>query len=289
MSDAAPAPQRAAWWRERRALVGYAALGLAVFVTFLVANFPYADTFTTILAPYRLKLVYQDQRISPPIGAELRDVSLISTADAGDEPVLQSPAVILAPTFASLLLGRPGLRVRADLYGGVVKATIRQRAGITDLSFRLDELNLGDGRPLRMFGAIVDGLISGEGTAVIGGPNIPDDSGRMTLEGDHLSLAIANGFPAVHLGTLSGLVQLGAGTLKLDGVEAHGDDLDLKASGTIQLGATIDDSTVDLTVYLNPTRAGRDHFGFFLHMLPHPPGPDAPYTLQGDLLAPSLS
>ncbi|HVC45277.1 MAG TPA: type II secretion system protein GspN [Candidatus Binataceae bacterium] len=289
MNEAADATPRARWLRGRRALIGYALLGAVVFVTFLVANFPYSDTVTTMLAPYQLKLVCDDQRLSPPIGAELRGVRLISTAGGDDDAVLDSPAVTLAPTLASLFLGRPGLHVRADLYGGMVKATIGQRAGVTNLSFTLDALDLADGRPLRRFGAVIDGRLSGIGSAVIAGPNIPDNSGRLTLDGRDLSLAIADGFPAVHLGTLTGLLELAAGALRLDGLEAHGADLDLKASGTIQLGATLDDSTIDLTFFLTPTQSGRDHFGFFLRMLPHPPGPNAPYTLQGDLLAPSLS
>ena len=189
MSEAADSTPQARRLRGRRALIGYAILGVVVFVTFLVANFPYSDTVTNMLAPYKLKLVCDDQRLSPPIGAELRGVRLISTAGGNDQALLDSPAVTLAPTFASLFLGRPGLHVRADLYGGIVKATIGQRAGITNLTFTLDALDLADGRPLKRFGAVIDGRLSGNGSAVIAGPNIPDNSGRLTLDGRQLSIA----------------------------------------------------------------------------------------------------
>ena len=270
-------------------MLACALLGAAVFVTFLVANFPYGDTLSSLLAPYKLKLTYQSQRLSPPIGAKLTNVSLFSTAGASGEALLQSPAVTLAPTLASLLLGRPGLHVSANLYGGIVHVTIRQRAGTMDLNFSLDSLKLTERAPLKMFGAILNGSVSGAGTAQINGPNLPDDRAMMAIAGDNLAVSIVEGFPAIHLGTLTGNLQLDQGALKLTGIVAHGADLDLKADGTIQIGDTPDDSTIDLTLYLNPTQNGRDHFGLFLKLLPHPPGPDAPYSVEGDLRAPSIS
>src|SRR5579863_9741285 len=99
--------------RGRSAAIACALLGVAVFASFLVADFPYDDTLTSMLAPYRLRLTYQSQRLSLPIGAKLTDVRLFSTA-AGidDEALLESPAVTLAPTLAALLLGRTGMHVR---------------------------------------------------------------------------------------------------------------------------------------------------------------------------------
>jgi type II secretion system protein N len=157
------------------------------------------------------------------------------------------------------------------------------------LDFSLDALKLAESAPLRALGAVVNGNLSGSGGAQINGPNLIDNHATMALNGDDLALSIVNGFPPIHLGTLTGNLQLDQGTIKLDSIVAHGRDLDLKADGTIQLGANIEESTLDLTLYLNPTQAGRDHFGFFLKMLPHPPGLDAPYSIQGYLLSPSIN
>lgn len=276
--------------RGRRAMmIASVLIGAAVFASFVVADFPYGDTLTSLLAPYKLKLTYQAQHLSPPIGAELTDVRLFSTATSDDQALLQSPTVTLAPTIASLLLGRPGMHLRANLYGGIVRATLHQRAGIVDLDFSLDALKLAESAPLRALGAVVNGNLSGSGAAQINGPNLIDNHATMALNGDELALSIVNGFPPIHLGTLTGNLRLDQGTIKLDGIVAHGRDLDLKADGTIQLGANINESTLDLTLYLNPTQAGRDHFGFFLKMLPHPPGLDAPYSVQGYLLSPSIN
>jgi type II secretion system protein N len=292
MDDAAAAPPAALVIRARRTMIAACALlGAAVFASFLVADFPYGDTLTSLLAPYHLKLTYSAQHLSIPIGAKLTNVRLFSTANAttDDDALLQSPAMTLAPTIASLLFGRPGMHLRADLYGGLVRLTLHQRAGAVNLDFNLDSLQLAQSAQLRALGAVVDGTLSGNGTAQINGPNLPDDNATMKVSGDQLAVSIVNGFPAIHLGTLTGNLKLEQGAIKLDGFVGHGADLDLKADGTIQLGETPEDSTIDLTLYLDPTQAGRDHFGFFMKLLPHPPGPDAPFSIQGDLLSPSIS
>ena len=185
-----------------------------------------------------------------------------------------------------------GLEARvqgANLYGGVVHVTVHQRSGVVNLDFSLDSLQLAQNAQLRSFGAVVKGNLSGSGAAQINGPNLPDDQATMAVNGDQIEVAIVDGFPPIHLGTLTGNLQLDQAAVKLSGIVAHGDDLDLKADGTIQLGETLDDSTINLTFYLTPTQNGLDHFGFFLKMLPHPPGPDAPFTVDGNLLSPSIS
>jgi type II secretion system protein N len=275
--------------RGRFAMIACALMGVAAFASFLVADFPYGDTLTSMLAPYRLKLTYESQRLSPPIGAKLTNVQLFSTAGINDEALLQSPAVTLAPTLAALLLGRPGMHVRADLYGGAVHVTLFQHASTVDLNFSLDSLKLADSALLQQFGAILDGNLSGVGNAHIAGPNLPEDQATMAIAGDDLAVSIVRGFPAIHLGTLTGNLRLDQGAITLTDIVAHGADLDLKAAGTIELGDRPDDSTIDLTLYLNPTQSGRDHFGFFLKLLPHPPGPEAPYSIQGDLRSPSIN
>jgi type II secretion system protein N len=290
MDDLA-APQPAGGLMRSRPLliIASALIGIAVFAAFLAADFPYKDTLSSMLAPYNLKLTYESQHLSPPIGAELVGVQLFSTTGSGDEALLQSPAVTLAPTLASLLFGRPGMHVRANLYGGVVHVTVHQRSGVVNLDFSLDSLQLAQNAQLRSFGAVVKGNLSGSGAAQINGPNLPDDQATMAVNGDQIEVAIVDGYPPIHLGTLTGNLQLDQAAVKLSGIVAHGDDLDLKADGTIQLGETLDDSTINLTFYLTPTQNGLDHFGFFLKMLPHPPGPDAPFTVDGNLLSPSIS
>ncbi|HEX4209449.1 MAG TPA: hypothetical protein VHY56_03585, partial [Candidatus Binataceae bacterium] len=72
-------------------------------------------------------------------------------------------------------------------------------------------------------------------------------------------------------------------------IRAQGGDAEIDAEGSIQLGATLAESTIDLQFTLNPTPVGREHLGFFLNLLPHRQNRAAPYSLNGPLLAPTLS
>jgi type II secretion system protein N len=275
----------------RKALAAYIAAGLLGFVAFLVASFPYGATISSMLAPYHLRLNYERQRISLPIGAELINVSLLPAAGGQADPLLQSPEVTLAPTISALLLGRPGLHVTAKIYDGTARAAIRQHRGIVDLAFYLDAINPSRCAQLQALGAIVEGRISAAGTARIVSQSLPDNRAQMTIDGDNLVLTVVNGigFPPVELGSVTGKLGLDQGTLTLSHIHAAGGDAEVDGSGTIWLGPTAADSTIDLQFTLNPTPAGRDHLGFFLNALPHHDDPSTPYNLSGPLLAPNLS
>jgi type II secretion system protein N len=274
--------------RGRRAIIGYAILGALLFVAFLAASFPYGDTLTSILAPYNLKVVYQSQHMSAPIGAALINVRLISTADPSGQALVQSSEVRLAPTIGSLFFGRPGLNVRADLYGGTVSASIHRKGAMVDLSFAIRSVNLEDSDPLHELGALMSGHISGAGSAEISDDEIAQDTGQLALSADDLSVSVMSGFPPIRLGALTGNVRLVDGTLKISGVEGHGADVNLKADGTVELAQNVADSAIDLKVFLDPTPEGRARLRLFLGFLPHPPG-SAPYLVRGRLAAPSIS
>ncbi|HTT74470.1 MAG TPA: type II secretion system protein GspN [Candidatus Binataceae bacterium] len=276
---------------RRRHVLAYLAVGAIVFVIFLIASFPYSATISSMLAPYKLKLTYDRQQIRPPIGVELINVSLTPAGANSPDPLLRSPEVTLTPTLAALLFGRPGLSLRASLYDGLVKTTLWQRRGVVDLDFHLDSINPAQCVPLRSLGAIVDGRVSAVGTARIASPDLPDDSGQMTLDARQVVVTVINGigFPPVELGKVTGELQLNHGTLALEHIHAEGGDADIEAQGSIQLGATLADSVIDLQFTLVPTPAGRQHLGFFLNILPHRQDPSAPYILSGPLLAPNLS
>ena len=268
-------------------LAAYALFAVILFVAFLVASFPYADTISSIAAPMKLKVVYRAQGISLPIGARLESVQIISTAAEPDQVLLQSPDVTVAPTLALLLLGRPGLRISAQIFGGVARATVRERAAITEIEFDLDSLNLAQSDPLQQLGAILKGEVSMKGSAEVKGPDITDNTAHAHLNGTSITFAIVSGFPPIHFGTVSADVALSDATVSFANVKARGLDADIAANGEIQLARDVRDSTIDMTVALKPTSVGRDNFGLFLRMLPHPPAA-GPYHIQGRLMSPTI-
>ena len=265
----------------------YVIFGLVVFGAVLVARFPYSDTVSSMLAPFQLKLTCQAQRMSLPFGAELENVRLLSTVSSSEQLVLQSSEVRLAPTIASLIIGRPGWRLHAALYGGTFDATLHRHADLIDLNFNLDKLDLGQSAPLRQFGALVNGSVSGAGSARLRGPQIADNNATVTLDGAGIALEVTHGFPLVRLGAVSGGIVLENGTVTLKDVEARGGDVEVKADGTIRIAQDLPDSTVDLRVLLQSTPSGRSRFGLLLKMLPHGAN-GLPFTLSGRLTAPSI-
>jgi type II secretion system protein N len=282
------AATRPGLWRRRWLLAASAVFGTFTFTAFLVASFPYDDSVSSILAPFQLKLVYRAQRMSPPLGARLESVRLVSVANSHDQLVLESPNVTLVPTLGSLFLGRPGIRVYAELFGGIVRATVRPRSGAVNLSFDLSGLSLVRIDPLRQLGASLSGAVAAAGSAELRNPSISASTGHFTLDCKEVAVQIVNGLPPVRLGAVTGKLAFDSGKVSLDRVDANGADLTLKATGTIQLAQDLPDSAVELRVSLKPTPSGSAHFAFFLNLLPHPPAA-GPYTVEGQLGAPSIS
>ena len=284
-------------------LAGYLVFAAILFVAFIAFSFPYADTITALLAPMRLKVVFQSQEMNFPIGARFRNVRLIATPD--DQLLLQSSDVTVSPGVFGLLFSRPAIRIRAQVFGGLVDATVRQRAPATLLNFELDSLKLvnisgvagdqerhaatdtfpgGDGS----LGMAMSGELSAHGFARVDGPDVIAASAGMTLRGSEVAVTIVNGLPPLELGVVDGNVLLERGVVSLHDLKAHGSDVDIEANGEIRLQPNLADSTVEVTLSLKPTAKGRASFGLFLKMLPHAPG-EGPYHIQGPLTFPSLS
>jgi type II secretion system protein N len=292
--------------RKRRLLLaGYGVFAAILFVTFVTASFPYADTISALVAPMRMKVVFQRQEMNFPIGARLENVRLISIPN--ERSLLQSPDITVSPGVAWFFLGRPSIRIRAQIYGGVIDAAVGQRARATIVNFELDSLDLkhvsreagqlklpasadGDeeGDAPHQLGVFLSGELSGSGSAQFMGPDIIGGSASMILLGRDVKVETANGLPPLELGTIRGKVLLAQGVAIFQSVRAYGPDGNLEANGKIQLAPDVANSTVELTLTLTPTAKGRASFGFLLNMLPHAPS-EGPYHLEGSLTGPSLS
>jgi len=289
--------------RSRLMLAGYGVFAAILFVTFATTSFPYADTISALLAPMNMKVVFKRQAMRFPIGARLENVRLISTAN--EQPLLQSPNVTVSPSVAWFLLGQPCVELRAQIFGGVVDATVRQRAGSTVVDFELESLNLAvmsGGEPnLGMqaagdeeadapsqLGVVLSGELSGHGSAQLMGPEIIADTASIILHGREVKAVLVNGLPPLELGVVRGKAVLEHGVATLLDVTAYGSDGAFAASGRVQVRHDIAHSFIQFTFSLTPTAKGRAGFGFLLNMLPHAPN-EGPYHLQGMLSSPSLS
>lgn len=275
--------------RRRGLIIASGAVGaLFVFAAFLIASFPYDDVLSTLLAPYRLKLVYREQRLHLPIGVTFDGVDLVSIASSPSQLLLRSPRIALRPTLGAILSGRTGLGFDAEVYRGTLNATLDQEAGAIGVTFKARALDLGQSQALSQFGATLGGTFSGGGSGRIDGPALVRSAGRATLEGRNVTLEVTHGFPLIHLGAVSGRLLLEHGVLRFTDLEAHGGDVEARADGTLQLADDPAESTVAARVSLTPTPSGRAHFGLLFNMLPHPPSA-GPYEVRGPLRSPSIS
>lgn len=278
----------AAFARAHLRTIGYAGFGVAVFVASLAATFPYAATLSALLQPLSLSLSSAGQGFSPPLGAALSDVRLVSIEPSAPFEV-ESSDVTLAPAFGALLLGEPGVRVHARLYGGALRATVYRKGAGVGLSFSLSDLGLARVSALHGLGANVLGRLSGDGWAQLASNDPTAASAQFDFHAADLTIRVARGFAPIRLGAVEGSLRLARGALEVTRLDGRGPDGVVSGRGTVRLGADAAQSTVDLRLTIEPSPQGRKRLGVLFGLLPHPPGPREPYLLTGPLLRPSIS
>lgn len=276
------------YWREHFVATAYWLWGIFLFLVFMVGNFPYQDTLSTILKPMGWRISYGDQRTSFPIGVKLENIRLTSTIDPAGQAVFQSADMTLTPALGSLLMGHPGLHLSAEAYDGRIYATVRRVGDGLEVDLDARNLNLARYRALRLPGASLNGLFSGTGSVALSGHAIDAGSGKLELNGKGFAVKLGAGFPAIAFADCKAILKLEHGVVKIEQIEGNGADLKALAKGELTLAPDLSNSTVQLTLQLDPTPAGRSHLGIWLGLLPHPPS-SQPYTIRGPLRAPSIS
>jgi type II secretion system protein N len=270
---------------HRWLLAIYAIFAVLLFIAFLVASFPYADTLSSICAPIQLRIVYRSQRMSFPMGARLEDLQVISTAMLSNQIVFRSPEVVVAPTLASLVFGHPGISISTPLYGGEIHAVVNKRRDLAVAEFKLYSVNLAQVSALLQSDVAINGELSGSGSLQVKGNLLNAGTGQFTVNGRKLTLAIFN--TPLRLGTVAAQLSLAGNLLTIHQAEAHGADASIRANGELLLGPDPADSDIELIVSLTPTQEGSARFGPLIKMLPHPPEA-GDYRISGRLISPAV-
>ena len=274
--------------RDHRNAIVYAAFGAAVFIASLAATFPYAATLTALLRPLSLGFSSSGQGLNLPLGAALSGVRLASLEPAAPFE-LESSRVTLAPALGALLLGEPGVRVHARLYGGTLGATVYRSGARIGVNFAVSDMGLARITALRALGATVLGRFSGKGWARLAGQDAAAASGELKFRTDDLTIRVAEGFAPIRLGKVEGSLKLtSGGALRVSKLSGHGPDGEIQGRGTIRLAPDGGQSRIDFALTIEPSAEGRKRLGVLFGLLPHPPGP-RPYLLSGPLLTPTIS
>jgi type II secretion system protein N len=274
------------FWRAHRVQIVYALAGLLLFLAFIVAWFPYPEALSDALAPMGYKISIGSQGYSFPFGAALHDVTITPAATRGPA-VLTSGRVVVAPSFISFLMFHPGIRVKADLFGGIIDTTARPGNGGTTLNFALDDVQIETLKLLTGYGLVASGILTGSGKAFLTPDGIASATGNADLKAADFKIAPPAPFPTVSLGQADGTFTLADATVKIANLQTHGGDIALTANGTIRLGDSPQDSTMDIEFTMIPTPDAAARLGPLFAGLPHPPGPQ-PYHLRGTLSAPAI-
>jgi type II secretion system protein N len=284
----APGARAHRFARAHRHAIVYSAFGAAVFIASLAATFPYTATLTALLRPLSLSFTSSSQSFNLPLGAVLSDVRLVSL-EAASPYEIESPDVTLSPALGALLLGEPGVRLHAQLYGGTVGATVYRKGSRIGIGFGLSDIGLARITALRTMGASVLGRLSGGGWAEIAGNDAAAATGEIDFRTVDLTVLVAQGFAPIRLGNVEGKLKLTrGGALRISKLSGHGRDGAISGHGTIRLGPNAAQSRIDLALTLEPSEEGRKRLGVLFGLLPHPPD-SRPYLLSGPLLAPVVS
>jgi type II secretion system protein N len=275
------------YWRNRAIVVAYSVAAVVFFILFTIGTFPYDRALTSALVPLGLKVSYNGEHPAFPVGAVLDDVRLINLEQPAAPPLLQSEALKLTPGLGTLI-GRPGVGLRADLYGGKARASVRRSNDVTVLIFELSQIDLSRYPVPPQTGATVKGIVSGGGEFEVADRTMNSQKGNLSLDGHDLDVTVIRGFPSLRFATLKGSFQIDRATLRINALDGKGPDMAISASGVIHMGPTVAASMMELTLRITPTVAGRTHLGVLFNFLPHPP--DArPYLFHGPLLTPAVS
>lgn len=263
--------------RSHSVELSYAGAGLLLFFLFLIATFPYTDALSAVLAPMGLRFSSREQGFDFPFGLKMDGVAL-SDSQVGSRPVFEGDQLLLRPAFLSMLLGSPGVHLKADAYGGWLAVTAHRRGDATSINFSLNGMHLERYRPPRPLLVELVGVVSGDGNGYVSGHDLNVDRGVLHLSAADASFRFA-GIP-LRIGAITATANLEGGKMNIQQLESQGGDVIVSGRGVIELEPNLPASTVAIRFQLQVTPAARTRLGFLLKFLPHPPN-SAPYFLGG--------
>jgi type II secretion system protein N len=213
---------------------------------------------------------------------------VVLDSQTGGRPFFQSDQLDVRPSLLSLLIGSPGVKMRADAYGGNFVVRARRSGDATALNFTAADLHLEKYQVLRTLGLNLGGVLSGDGDVYVSQHDILEDRGVMHLATSDATFRLAPGMPPLKIGNLTATFNLDKGKLNLQQIDSHGGDVTLSGRGVIALEPNLPDSEVAIRFLLQTTPAANQRLGLLLNFLPHPPN-STPYFLHGTLGSPMLS
>lgn len=284
-----------------RTVMLYTAFTGALFVIFLIINFPHDVVVRRVLSQIDLspvELDFNSARFAWYRGYELQGIRL-SEAGAPDNtpPLLECTWLDVRPDLVGLLRGGlSGMSWDGELYGGSASGdwTVTPKGGGSG-QVQFSNLQLGRYRILtaELDEGQLNGQVSGNFTVQLGANRSSSQvAGQVTVKRPALTGAKIKGFtvPDLQFAQINGKLSLKGDRLELQEVQASGDQLNVQLSGQIVLREPRETSTLNLRATVQPSAATPDALKTLIALIPRRPNapPDAPVLITGTFASPQF-
>lgn len=283
-----------------RRMLLYSLYTTALFLLFLVANFPFGVLLQRVLKMVELpgmQLDVGDARFAWWRGFELQRIKLASTVP--DQPaLLEAASLFVRPGLDGLVRGKlTSVSVSGPIYGGEVEGSFSAVDGLNRATLNLDHVQIERYPFLRVLvpDGQVAGVLSGALTVEMRSGETNDAHAAGELELGKVSLTDVKvqqvPIPPLHFDAAALKFSLQGTRLEVQEFEADGPELKVIASGQVAMRQPVGDSVLNLKLSAAPGPNSPDEVKTLLSFMPPPAKgqkPDAPRVISGTLSKPRV-
>jgi type II secretion system protein N len=283
-----------------RRILWYSLYTVALFVLFLVVNFPFGVVVNRVVRMVEIpgfNVDIGDARFAWWRGFELQRVRIASTT-ADQPPLFEASSLFIRPGFDGLLRGAlDSVFLSGPMFGGQVDGSFAMTDGVVRASFTLDHVDMRRLTAIRLY--VPEGEIAGLLSGAVSVEWHREDSAATTAAGE-LDLRKASltdlkvaemPVPALHFDNSVLKFTLQSNRLEVEEFDAVGPELKLSANGQVALRSPVTDSVLNLKATIAPGAESPDNVKALLAFLPPLPKgqkADAPRTISGTLAKPRV-
>jgi len=256
-------------------LASFAICFVLAFLLFFPLK-PFARQLEQLAKKQGVELQITTPRILVPFGLGAKQLKL--SHPAIEHAPFQLQNIDLRPLWLSLFGNNQGIRFELNALTGEIKGTA-YRSGAVQLDLSKLQINepLGEQLPLSLEGELRTGTFNG--VLPLAGKN----QSRLQLEFSQLRVIgmknIGSSDDILQLGRLTCAAEAKGPLVQISNLSATGTAFDLKGSGTLRVGRTPANSSLNLSLVLTP-KAGLDPMLKDLLSLTKKPQPDGSYQLS---------
>ena len=233
---------------------GYVILGLVLTLYFMFLTFPYESMKDRFLPQWEENLPYKilihQIRATPLLWMQLSGVRILQKPQQKTS-LLDLSTVRIRPAFLDLLIGKPALRVKTDLYNGSIKGKVGKKEGDLDLDLSWKGVN-PETHPFfsKQGGVHVHAGITGELLLRLKGGNLYGSEGTLSMglkDGSVKNLQLY-GFtlPSLQGITGKGRVQVEPRKATLETLSLESDQISVSMEGNLDLSPRLSSSRLNL-------------------------------------------